>query len=213
MRVLVVGAAWAPGERSFYAGLAAHHDLVIAADAAAEWLLAEGVRPDVAVGDFDSASPGAVARLQAAGVRVTTYPRTKDDTDLQLAVRTARAAGATAVTLTGAFRARIDHTLAAVGLLAGLADLAGTVVEPDMRAWVADGVGCRELALDLLPGTVVSVLAVGGVAEGVTLGGFRYPLQDAALDPLSGLGVSNVVTAPVQSVRVSHGTLLVVAPD
>jgi len=210
VRALIVGAAWAPGADSFYAGLAADHDLVVAADAAAEQLLDIGVKPDVAIGDFDSALPGAIERLKATGVRVRAFPTSKDATDLDLAADATRAAGATSVTITGAFRARLDHTLAALGTLGRLADLSAVAVEPDLRMWVADGETRPTLTLALVPGTVVSILAIGGAALGVTLRGFSYPLEDARLEPVSGLGVSNVADAASQTVALSAGTLLVV---
>ena len=213
MRALLVGAAWAPGKDDFYAALAADHDLLIAADAAAERLLALGVTPDVAVGDFDSAAPGAVLRLRQAGVRVREFPTAKDETDLDLASDEARAIGATSVTVTGAFRDRLDHTLAALGTLARLADLGGVAVEPDLGAWALDGAARPSLTLALAPGTVVSAFSLNGTATGVCLRGFRYPLEGAALQPMSGLGVSNVAEAPAQSVSLTTGTMVLLAAD
>ena len=213
MRALVVGAAWLAGAEGFYADLAMEHDLVIAADAAAEQLLAAGGRPDLAIGDFDSALPGAVARLEAAGVALRAFPVNKDATDLELAVDAARAAGATSITLTGAFRGRLDHTLAALGALVRAADLEAGAVEPDLRMWVVDGARRPSLSLTLVPGTVVSLLAPTGVARGVTLRGFGFPLENATLEPLSGLGISNVAVATSQVVTVKESTLVVVTAD
>ena len=213
MRALLVGAAWAPGADSFYADLAREHDLVVAADGAAERLLDAGVKPDLAVGDFDSALPGAVERLRAAGVHVRIFPTSKDATDLDLAADAARDAGASSVTITGAFRARLDHTLAALGTLGRLAELDATGAEPDLRLWVAGGEARRDLKLALAPGTIVSILAVEGAAVGVTLRGFVYPLDEARMEPLSGLGVSNVAGAASQSVSLSAGTLLIMVAD
>ena len=213
MRALVVGAAWAPGADSFYAGLAADHDLVVAADAAAERLVRAGAQVDIAVGDFDSAEPGAVERLKAAGVEVRVFPAAKDATDLELAVETARSRGASSLTITGAFRARVDHTLAALGTLTRCADLGATAVEPDLRVWVVDGREMPALPLALPAGTVVSLVALGSAASGVTLLGFRYPLDDRRLEAVSGLGISNVAEGDVQAVTVAEGTVLVVVAD
>jgi thiamine pyrophosphokinase len=209
--VLVVGAAWAPGRDDFYAALAARHDLVIAADAAAERLQASGVMPDLAVGDFDSAQPGAPRRLREAGVMVREFPAAKDETDLDLAADEARAAGATSVTLTGAFRDRLDHTLAALGALGRLADLEAVAVEPDLRIWTLSGTARPSLELALAPRTVVSAFSLDGTATGVSLRGFRYPLEDAVLEPMSGFGVSNVVEASTQRAGLKTGTLLLMA--
>jgi thiamine pyrophosphokinase len=210
VRALVVGAAWAPGADAFYADLAADHDLVVAADAAAERLARAGATVDIAVGDFDSADPGAVDRLTSAGIDVRVFPAAKDVTDLELAVEAARTCGASTLTITGAFRARLDHTLAALGTLARCADLEATAVEPDLRLWVVDGREMPAVPLALPTGTTVSLLAIGGAASGVSLLGFRYPLRDARLEAVSGLGVSNVAEGDVQAVMVAEGTVLVV---
>ena len=211
MRALVVGAAAKLGNEAFYVGLAAGHDLVVAADAAGEMLLAAGVRPDLVVGDFDSSAPGAADRLRSAGITVESHPERKDATDLDLAALAARARGATALTLTAAFAQRVDHTLAAFGTLLRCADLGAEAVEPDMHAWIADSAFRPSVELTVTEGTTVSLLAIAGRAEHVTLTGFEYPLTDATLDPLSGLGVSNVVLSAAPRVDVASGTVLVIA--
>lgn len=212
MRALVVGAAPHPGEDAFYAALGRDHDLVVAADAAGEWLIGLGIVPDVVVGDFDSALPGAGERLVGAGSRVIRHPARKDETDLALAVAEARDAGASALTLTAAFSARLDHTLAAIGALARAAAIEAQAREPDMTIRTVRSPERPVLELALDRGTLVSVFAVLGPAEGVTLEGFAYPLAGAHLEPMAGLGVSNVLESPMGRIRIEHGTLLVVTP-
>ena len=211
MRALIVGAAPRPGSGTFYAALASAHDLIVAADAAGETLLNAGVRPDLVVGDFDSSQPGAAERLRHAGIRLEMHPERKDVTDLDLAALAARAQGADAITFTAAFSHRLDHTLAAFGTMARCADLAAEAVEPDMHAWVVDSVHRPSVELPVTKGTTVSVLALGGRAERVTLTGFEYPLLDAALEPLSSLGVSNVARGASLRAEVLGGTVLVIA--
>jgi thiamine pyrophosphokinase len=211
MRALVVGAVPVPDNEAFYVALARTGDLVVAADAAAEWLLALGVRPDVAVGDFDSARPGAVERLETQGIPVVAFPAEKDETDLELAVAEARARGATGITLTAAFADRLDHTLAALGVLARAADLLGEAREPHMTGWALDGSVRPSLEVRLPAGSLLSVFAILGPVRGVSLDGLAYPLEHSMLEPLSGLGVSNVVSGPVVRVSVAEGTLVVLA--
>ena len=114
--------------------------------------------------------------------------------------------------MTAAFSRRLDHTLAAFGLLARTADLAGEAREPGLTAWALDGASRPSLVLPLEAGAVVSLAAVLGTAAGVTLEGMRFPLHDAELAPLAGLGVSNVVEVPPARVSLLSGSLLVLAP-
>jgi thiamine pyrophosphokinase len=204
---VVVGAAPEPGQDSFYAALLMQARLVIAADAAAEWCIGLGVKPEVAIGDFDSAEPGATQRLAAAGVEVLERPADKNETDLELAVDLARIRSSDPIVVTAAFTRRLDHTLAALGTLLR-AGLGASVREP---GWGAVVVSPRHpVTLDLVAGTLVSILAVGD-ASGVTLSGTRWLLASEDLCGLSGRGVSNTALGGVVGVAVEVGTLLVIA--
>jgi thiamine pyrophosphokinase len=211
MDALVVGAAPAPDEDAFYRQLLSGAGVVVAADAAAEWCVALGRVPDVAVGDFDSAVAGAPERLGALGVRVARFPSEKDDSDLDIALAEARRLGATTVTITAAAHLRLDHTLAGLGSLLSVADLQGALVEPELAAWPLDAGARRALPLEGPSGALVSVFAASGTAEGVTLEGFRYPLTEATLEPLASLGLSNELAGGPASVTLRRGRLLVLA--
>jgi thiamine pyrophosphokinase len=212
VNVLIAGAAPEAGGDAYYRSLLAEAPVVIGADAGAEWAASLGRIPDVAVGDFDSAQPGAVQRLRDLGVDVVTFPGEKDFSDLDLALQEALSRGATRVTFTAASSLRLDHTLAALGALVAAAPLAGALDEPSLAAWALDGVMRPRLSLDGPAGAVVSVIAVGAPAEGVTLAGFRYPLAGARLQPLSSHGLSNELSCTVASVSVVTGRLLVLSP-
>jgi thiamine pyrophosphokinase len=58
-------------------------------------------------------------------------------------------------------------------------------------------------------GDTVSVLAIGGMAAGVSLAGFKYPLEDAALETDKPIGVSNIITGDEPLVKVASGVLAV----
>jgi thiamine pyrophosphokinase len=64
---------------------------VVAADQGLDSALGAGLHVDVAVGDFDSASPEALANAADAGTRVVRHSAAKDATDLELALDEAAA--------------------------------------------------------------------------------------------------------------------------
>jgi len=206
---LVVGAAPAAGADDFYRGLLASADAVVAADAAGPWCAALGRIPDVVVGDFDSADPDEIDRLERLGVCVERHPSDKDDTDLELAVRVARERWALPVCLTAAFSDRVDHTLAAIGVVLR-AGPGAWIAEPTWRAWPCSPEG--PLSLSLERGTTYSIVALGS-CEGVTARGGRWELSDATLAPLSGRGVGNEAVGSDLTVSVRSGSLVVVAND
>lgn len=206
---LVVGAVPVAGANAFYRDLLARATHVVAADAGGEWCIGLGRVPDVTVGDFDSAAVGAAERLAAAGTELVTHPRDKEFTDLELAVALAQGRWADPIVLTAAFSRRVDHTLAALGTLLR-AGHGASVREPGWYAYACVPGG--PLDLKVATGATVSVLSIGP-ASGVTVSGVRWPLRVAALDALSGLGVSNRAVEDVVHVSVEVGSLIVMVPE
>jgi thiamine pyrophosphokinase len=207
--VLVVGAAPAPDSEIFYRELLAAATAVVAADAAGEWCAALGRLPDVIVGDFDSADPDEIERLESLGVLIESHPADKDMTDLELAVAVAHERWALPVCLTASFSHRLDHTLAALGLVMR-AGKGARIAEPTWRAWPCSH--GRTLQLALTRGSSYSIVALER-CEGVTALGGHWELREAVLEPLSGRGVSNEALGAELQVRVRRGSLVLIAND
>jgi thiamine pyrophosphokinase len=183
---------------------------VVAADGGVELASALGLRIDVAVGDFDSATDDAVETVGAAGARVARHPEEKDATDLELALETAVSFSPQRILVLGGDGGRLDHLLASV---LGLASELLSAVDVDAVLGVARVHVVRgERTLTGDEGELVSLLAVGGPAEGVTTEGLRYPLDDETLVPGSSRGVSNVFAAPTARIAVRSGVLLAIRP-
>lgn len=184
--------------------------LVIAADSGIEHALAVGLRIDVAVGDFDSVAPAALQAAADAGALVERHPEAKDETDLELALDAAVARGATVVYVLGGHGGRLDHLLANALLLASprYSHLSLVARMGAARVTVVRG----EATLRGCVGDLVTLLAVGGAAEGVTTQGLRFPLHDEVLHPGSTRGVSNELGEPAATVRVAAGVLLAIQP-
>ena len=197
--------------------------LVVAADSGLDVARAAGLHVDHAVGDFDSASPDAVALAEVAGTSVHRHAADKDATDLELALDlvvallAARLSTASPVVrpvlvVVGGGGGRLDHLLADVAALAGPAlahvdvwarlgpaDLA--VVRPDRPVTIGGGAGRQ-----------VSLLPAHGAAEGVTTTGLRWPLVGAHLAPGTTRAVSNELVGGPATVAVTAGILVVVQP-
>lgn len=178
-------------------------DLVIAADGGYRYLAAHGIRCDLFVGDFDS-----FAGNLPTGVPVERHPSRKDDSDAALAYAGGYARGYRNFVFLGATGGRPDHTFAMLQLLARIREEGADALlcYPTYDAFVLHNEERR------VPGTIgkyLSVFAVGGIAEGVTLRGLSYPLDDVTLRPDVPLGLSNAFTAPEAEIVVRRGTLLV----
>ena len=187
-------------------------DRVVAIDGGTAWLASVGRRPDLVVGDLDSADPALIAALEADGVPIERHAVAKDASDTELAVAGVLATGADEIVILGALAGpRLDHQLANLMLLAdprlsGLPDLrivrGGTLV----RALHAQA----SLTLEGVPGDLVTLLPIGGDAVGVRTTGLRYPLNGETLSIGRSRGLSNVVVEPPASVSLEGGSLLVI---
>lgn len=186
--------------------------LVIGVDSGVAHATALGLHVDLAVGDFDSLSPEALAAVAAAGARVERHPAAKDATDLELGMTAAMDSGACRVVVVGGHGGRLDHLLANALLLAA-PRFAALAVQAHMgEAWVAVARPDRATTVTGFVGDTVSLLPVGGAAAGVTTTGLAYPLTGGTLGPGTTRGVSNELTSPAATVTLVDGTLLVVKP-
>jgi thiamine pyrophosphokinase len=187
-------------------------DLVIAADRGLDHALALGLRVDIALGDMDSVSNDGLAAAVAEGTRVERHPAAKDQTDLELALDQALAAGAERIVVVGEDAGRFDHLLAgalllahdryaAVAVEARLGPNRVTVVRPTCPAELTGA-----------PGDVVSLLPLHGPARGVTTERLLYPLADEDLPAGTTRGVSNEMAADTARVSLRGGVLLALQP-
>jgi thiamine pyrophosphokinase len=178
--------------------------LVVAADGGARHAAALGLTVDVWVGDFDS-SDGLTLNAPRQ-----THPTEKDQTDLELALMTAKARGATEALVLGAFGGRFDHALG-IALMAARETAQGFTVNLESgteSGWVLTPQCPLELALTA--GQTFSALALEGDAHGLSIRGARWDLDRATLGFGSSLGISNVAKGMV-TLSLERGVVLVVA--
>jgi thiamine pyrophosphokinase len=186
---------------------------VIAADSGLGVANGLGVAVDHLVGDMDSVDPGAIEAAEAGGTIVDRHPAEKDATDLELALDAAVARGARKVVVIDGGGDRLDHLLGNLLLLASDA-FSGMAVEAfagRARIAVARG-GDPPVTIAGEPGSLVSLLPLGGPARGIVTTALRYPLRGEELASGTSRGVSNELAAPVASVELESGVLLVVQP-
>lgn len=177
-------------------------DLVIAADGGLKYLERAGIAPDIALGDFDSL--GYRPNLP----EVIYHPPEKDDTDTMLAVREGFARGFDTFVIYAGLGGRLDHTVANLQTLAFIAENGG-------RGYLVGGASVStalkdsSIAFGADERGMISVFCMGEKAEGVTISGLKYEVENAELIPYLPLGASNEFTGRPAKIEVKHGTLLV----
>lgn len=177
--------------------------LILAADGGLRYVEACGLSADAVIGDFDSLG------VVPSGENVTVLPVEKDTTDLYEAVRLGEERGCTEFRLYGGTGGRADHTVANLSLLGGMAKrgLRGILYGNGYAFTAAFPSGAA--VLHTKKGTQVSVFSLTDRAEGVTLRGLYYPLENGTLTNTFPLGVSNRQTEETAEISVKSGILLV----
>ena len=186
-------------------------DLVVAADSGLAHLYALRLRADVVVGDFDSVDPAHLERATAEGAHIERHAPDKDATDLELALAVALHAGTTELTVIGVGGGRIDHHLAGLAVLADprWSTMRITALVGADRIHVVHD----HITLTGPTASIVTLIAVGGPANGVTTTGLRWALHDASLSPTSTLGVSNEIVDSPATVSLRDGTVFAIQPN
>jgi len=183
-------------------------DFIIAADGGANHCSALGIRPDVVIGDLDSARSRVLADLEADGVDIIRYPARKDQADLELAIDLAVSRGPDEILILGALGGRWDMTLTNMLLLirAEQAGIACRLVDGPQEIRIIQGK--KSLTVNGAPGDTLSLVPLGDDVGGVTLTGMEYPLNQATLQFGGSRGVSNTLTTPGATVTVETGRVI-----
>lgn len=175
----------------------------IGADAGALALLQRGIDPDLAVGDFDSVSPGEREAIYARSKEVIQLKPIKDDADSEHAVKEALQRGFERIWLCGALGGRADHSLVNLRLCAQYPDI----------LYIYDH---QNLICAHTPGTYTIPHEEHGYVSfftlteaRISLEGFFYPLQHRDLTPLDTYTVSNEVTDREGTLIIEEGTVLI----
>lgn len=176
-------------------------DFLIAADGGYAEVISQGLKPDLAVGDFDSL--GRVPENE----NVVQHPVMKDDTDMMLAVKLGFERGYTCFFIYGALGGRLDHTLANIQTIMYIANHGGqgwiigdcclTAINNSEARFSADAQG------------VISVFCLSGEARGVDIEGLLYPLSGYTMQCDIALGVSNEFIGKPSRIAVNDGTLVI----
>jgi thiamine pyrophosphokinase len=193
---LLGGGEVAPGALAEALSLAP--DLV-AVDGGADRALAEGWEPRQVIGDLDSISDAARARLADRLVHVPT----QDDTDFDKALDRVQAPLVLALGFTGG---RLDHTLAAMSSLARRPGVRAVVWGQQDLCFLTP----PRLDLTLPPGSRLSLWPLAPV--GCVSSGLMWPTDGLRLDPAGVIGTSNAVSRGAVSLEPDAPALLCLVP-
>lgn len=175
-------------------------------------LLAKGITPDVVFGDFDSVNQVDLAFINGLSSNRFQYPSEKDDTDLGLAVQWSLEQQPDFLYIFGNTGGRMDHTMGGIHLL-----LDEKMLKSQTKIHIIDR--CNKISA-VLPGsyemkrnplyTYISFFSMSAEVKGITLTGFKYPLENKDISLGSTLCISNELISESGTFSFKSGILLVI---
>jgi len=187
--------------------------ITVAADGGIRFFLKNGLKPDILIGDFDSAPR--LTKKYLTGIEVIRFPSHKDKTDSQLAVELALERGAGDIKICGALSvSEIDHTLSNIFLLELIRNF-GTKNRRAVTASILNrGTEIRlveneSVTLTGRKGDFLSIIPLKSGSK-ITLEGLDYPAVDKSLLYGDTLSLRNQFKAGRARIKVRGRVLAVV---
>lgn len=191
---------------------AAEEDFVIAVDGGIGYCGVLEIEPDVILGDFDSLSDDERTAVEALKSeipdRIITLPEKKDETDTLAAIRLGLERGYRDFRIyAGCGGDRPEHTIANIQSLLYIKNNGG-------NGYLCEGTGMIFVIKDEqiefrenMQGRM-SLFSLGEKAEGVTIKGMKYNIDEYTLTNDFPIGVSNEFVGNRASVTVAKGEVL-----
>ena len=184
---------------------------IIAGDRGLEALYQLKIIPNHVVGDFDSVSPEILEFYKRQPqIIFHTFNSEKDNTDTDIALKLAIQMKSSKITILGALGKRMDHALANIHILKDAleANISCQIIDKHNRIYLINKQ--VELEKDKVYGKYISLVPLTSTVEGLTLTGFKYPLNKYNLPIGTSLGISNEMIEDRAHIEIEKGILIVI---
>ena len=184
---------------------------IIAGDRGLEALYQLKIIPNHVVGDFDSVSPEILEFYKKQPqIIFHTFNSEKDNTDTDIALKLAIQLKSSKITILGALGKRMDHAIANIHILKDAleANIPCQIIDEHNRIYLIN----KEMTLekDKVYGKYISLIPLTSTVEGLTLTGFKYPLNHYTLPIGTSLGISNEIITDIAHIKMNKGILIVI---
>ncbi|MBS6196599.1 MAG: thiamine diphosphokinase [Clostridiales bacterium] len=188
-------------------------DYILGVDRGLQFCYENKILPDYIVGDFDSLPPEILQWYkEKTKVPIREYNPVKDASDTMIALENAMEKNSTEIWILGGIGTRLDHVMANIQIMKNgwmkkvpvyLADSRNLITLPVEQYFT--------IKKEEQFGTYVSFFPLEADVEGLTLKGFKYPLDRHHLRNQEGsLGVSNEITSETAEVSWEQGILVMI---
>lgn len=186
-----------------------NYDYIIGADGGCNHLFKMNIIPNYIVGDLDSIEREVIEYYENKNVIFKRYPSHKDETDSEICIYLAKSLGADEIDLLATLGGRIDHTLANIGLMNYIKEnsIRPRILTSEEEIFMVKN---ETINLNGKKGDTISVISINGELKGVTLEKLEYPLDNAIVNHLSPLGISNVMLEDECIISIEDGCALII---
>ena len=183
---------------------------VVAVNGGARHCLSLGIHPDVVIGDFDSFSLEEVEIVKNRKTTLLRYPTSKDETDLELALNFAVDSGAADVVMYGLLGNRWDMSFSNILLLSSTRFNQINFFVESGNTSIRVLRGGTKLFIQGNLNNRVSIIPLSRIANGISIQGLEWSLDDESLEFGSQRGLSNKTIKKLSQVSLKSGILLVI---
>lgn len=206
MSVLIIGSG-SNIDKDIFESENSDIEYVICADGGLEKTESLNLIPDIIIGDLDSVNKLVLKKYLDMNVDLIKYPAEKNYTDMELAIEYAVDKGVKDIILIGASGTRLDHTIANIMLIE-------RYFKQGIKMKIIDNNNTVQIVTNNMEiknkkNYNVSIIPITDSIEGITLQGFKYPLNDVIVKRGSTLCVSNIITDEKGIIKLNKGTALV----
>ncbi len=196
-------------------------DYIIAVDGGIKHLEKLGIKPDIWVGDMDSAEILMLDNDFIKDIKKDILPTKKDMSDSDYGVEKALAYGADKITMIGGIGTRFDHSLFNINMFLKLAkDGIDCAIHDGMQEILflctGEFLNSASLKTDYYikqkKGKTLSIVPCSDLRS-LSLEGFEYPLKAMDISRYSNRTLSNVVNSDNAKISLQSGMALLVLSD
>lgn len=186
------------------------YDIIVAVDKGLEALYAINIIPQHIVGDFDSVNRNVIDFYSNKSTIIHKYNSEKDYTDTDIALKLSIELGSTNISIIGATGTRIDHILANIHILIQALNnnINCSILDENNKIYLINS--STQIEKSLAYGNYISLIPFTTNVTGVTLKGFKYPLENYTLEIGKSLGVSNEIVDNLAKIELDEGILIVI---
>lgn len=182
-------------------------EYVICADGGLEKAEYLNLSPNIIIGDLDSVNAFVLKKYRDMDIEIVKYPAEKNFTDMELAIEYAVDKGYKDIVLIGATGSRLDHTVANTLLIEAYFKKGVKIKIIDNNNLVQ--IVTNKMEIKYKQNYFVSIIPTTDRIEGITLEGFKYPLNNVNVNRGSTLCISNQIIEEKGIITLNKGNALV----